>query len=92
MEGKDNLFETVAAILLRCFFLSLVLVYFWFGFYLLSGDLGHAIHSRFFACSRHDYDLLNYFGIAFTKIFAIVFFLIPYLSIKWVLRSGRLKN
>jgi hypothetical protein len=82
-EEKNIFIDTMAAVLLRCFLLSLILIYFWFAFYWLSGDTGYAIHTRFFGCSRHDYDILNYAGIAFTKICAILFFLIPYLAIKW---------
>jgi hypothetical protein len=86
-EEKKIIFDTVAAVLLRCFLLSLVLIYFWFAFYWLSGNTGYAIHKRFFSCSRHDYDILNYAGIAFFKICAILFFLIPYLATKWALQK-----
>jgi hypothetical protein len=92
IDEQNNLFETVEAILLRCFFLSLVLICIWFGFYLFSSNAGYAFHSIFFACNQHDYDAINYFGIAFAKISAILFFLIPYLSIKWALRTRRKVN
>lgn len=86
MEDQNNLWEKLSGILIRCFFLSLALLFFWFGFYVLGGDLGYTTHSKWFSLSRHDYDLLNYYGMAFVKICAILFFLFPHLSMRLVLR------
>jgi Family of unknown function (DUF6868) len=84
-DEQTNLLEKLSSILVRCFLLSLALLFFWFLFYVSGGSLGYSIHSRWFELSKHDYDLLNYFGMAFTKICAILFFLFPYLSIRLVL-------
>jgi len=54
---------------------------------LIGGSAGYSLHSQWFELSRHDYDVLNYFGIAFTKICAIIFFLFPYIAIRLVLRG-----
>jgi hypothetical protein len=88
-DEQNKLLETLAAIFIRSFFLSLGLIYLWFGFYLITGSSGYSIHSKWFNLNRYDYELVNYFGIAFTKISAILFFLVPYLSIKWVLRTKK---
>jgi len=42
--------------------------------------------------SRHDYDLMSYFGIAFIKIINILFFLFPYLSIRLLLRRNKMNR
>jgi hypothetical protein len=90
-DEYDILLERLAAVLIRCFFLSLLLLCCWFLFYLTGGTLGRALHSQWFGLSKHDFDLLNYFGVAFAKICAILFFLFPYISIRWVLRNRRKK-
>jgi len=85
-EGEQKkLLETISAVLLRCVILSLALLYSWFAFYLLSGNSGYIIHSGWFPLTPKDYVVVNYFGMAFMKILIVVFFLIPYLSIKWTL-------
>jgi hypothetical protein len=86
----DNLLDRLSGILIRCFFLSLALLLFWFLFYVLGGgDLSYRINSRWSALSRHDYDLLNYYAMAFVKMCAILFFFFPYLAIRLVVRKPR---
>jgi len=84
-DEQDNLLDRVADIFLWCFLLSFSLLLLWFVFYLLAGDWAYRIHAGWFELSRRDFTLLNYWGIAFTKICAIIFFLFPYISIKLVL-------
>ena len=86
-----QLLDTVAGILLRCFILSLLLLLFWFVFFLLAGDLGYWIHSHWFDLTRHDFDLINYYGMALVKALNIMLFLIPYAAIRLMLR-GRIEN
>jgi hypothetical protein len=87
-EIRDTL-NTVAAILLRCFILSLVLLLLWFIFFLLAGDLAYWIHSKWFDLTRHDFDLINYYGMALVKAMNVILFLIPYIAIRLVLRGKR---
>ncbi len=88
-DGQNDLLEKLSAVLIRCFFLSLALLFIWLIFYSIGGGAGCSLHSKWFELSKHDYDLLNYFGIAFTKICAIMFFLFPYISIRLVLRRKK---
>lgn len=88
-QEQINLLEKLSAILIRCFFLSLALLCIWFIFFAIGGGAGYNLHSQWFDLGRHDYDVLNYCGIAFTKICAIVFFLFPYISIRLVLRGRK---
>jgi hypothetical protein len=55
---------------------------------LLGGEQGYRIHSQWFDLSRRDYDLLSYYGMAFMKISAILFFLFPYVAVRLVLRKS----
>jgi len=86
-DEQNNFLHALAGIFLRCFFLSFVLLLLWFVFYLVAADWGYSIHSRWFELSRHDFDLMNYYGMALIKTGAILFFLFPYLSIKLLLRK-----
>ena len=89
-KGEVNdLLNRVAGVLIRCFFLSYALLILWFILYVLLGDLGYGTHAQWFVLNRHDYALINYYGMAFVKVCAIIFFLFPYFAIKLVLRKKR---
>jgi hypothetical protein len=49
--------------------------------YLRMADWIYSIHSRFFDISRYDFDIMNYYGMAFVKTFILLAFLIPYIAI-----------
>ncbi len=85
----DHLLGRIAGVFIRCFFLSFALLIVWFFFYVLLGDMGYKMHARLFELSRHDYALVNYCGMAFAKISATLFFLVPYFAIRVVLRKTR---
>jgi hypothetical protein len=92
-KEQDALLESLAAILIRCFFLSVALLLLWFFFYVLGGgEWSYSMNSPGSSLSRHDYDLLNYCAMAFVKMCAILFFLFPYLSIRLVLREKKKKR
>jgi len=57
--------DILTSILIRCFVIGVVFVMSWFIFFLLSGDAGYRIHAKLFQISKHEYDLLNYYGMAF---------------------------
>ena len=78
--------EIVSCILIRCFAIGVAFVTLWFIFFLLGGDLGYTIHAKWFQISRHEYDMLNYYGMAFVKGCNFLFFLFPYIAIRMVLR------
>ena len=59
--------EILSRILIRCFVLGAVFITLWFIFFLVGGELGYTMHAKWFQISRHEYDLLNYYGIAFVK-------------------------
>ena len=81
--------EVLSSILIRCFVISVVFITLWFIFFLLGGDAGHTIHAKLFQISRHEYDLLNYYGMAFVKVCNFLFFLFPYIAIRMVLRRKK---
>jgi hypothetical protein len=86
-ESKDvnELFDTLAKILLRCFVLGYLLLLLWFVVYVLAGDLG--IARNLFGLTPHEVDMINYCGMAVVKGAVLLFFLCPYIAIRWVLRK-----
>jgi hypothetical protein len=89
-DEQDNLLLRAADVFLWCFLLSYALLIFWLVIYLLAGDWIYGVNARWFEVSMHDFTLVNYWGMAFIKLCAIVFFLVPYLSIRIVLRKKRI--
>ena len=89
IDEQDNLLDRVAGIFFWCFLLCYALLLLWFVFYLFAGNWAYSIQAGWFELSKRDFALVNYWGIAFTKICAIIFFLFPYLSIKLVLRKKK---
>ena len=79
--------EMCSGILIRCFIIAVVFLLFWFCIFLVGGDFAFGIHAKIFEIDRHDFDLMNYYGMGFLKISAYLLFLIPYISIKLILRK-----
>lgn len=88
-EERINLMENLAGIFIRCFFLTFALLILWFVLFLAADDWGYCIQSYWFELNRYEYDLLNYYGMAFVKMCAFIFFLFPYIAIKLVLRKNK---
>jgi len=86
-DELNNLLEAVAGIHLRCFVLAVCLLLFSFVFYLLAADWAYSMHSRWFGITRLHFDLMYYCWMAFMKIVAFLFFLIPFIAIKLSLRK-----
>ena len=78
--------EALASVLGGAFIVNFVIVLLWFRLALFTPDWFYQLIEKWFAVSRHEFDLVNYAGIALMKLFNIVFFLSPYLSIKLLLR------
>jgi len=88
-DEQNNLLEAAAGVCLRCFVLAVCLLLFSFVFYLLAADWAYSIHSRWFELSRLHFDLMYYYVMAFMKIVSFLFFLIPYIAIKLILRKKK---
>lgn len=84
--------ESVATILGGAFLINVAIILLWFIIVLIGPDWMFCITSKWFSVSKHEFNLINYGGIAFYKVINIVFFLCPYLSIKFLLRKKKLNN
>ena len=79
--------EVIAKVLLLCWLFGFLLLLFWFGVYAVAGDQVLKIHGTWFDLTKHDFDLMNYYGMAFVKVCVFLFFLVPYIAIRLVLRK-----
>ncbi len=86
---RDVFLDALAKVLIRSFLIGAALLAWWFFFFLAGGEWAYRIHSRWFEITPRDFDLMNYYGMALLKISILTFFLIPYLSIRLILRSNQ---
>ena len=88
-ESKEthDLFDTLAKVLLRCFVLGYVFLLLWFGAYLLAGDFIYRINGPLFGLTQQEVNLMHFYGIVLVKCCVFLFFLIPYIAIRLVLRK-----
>jgi len=83
----QNHMDVIAAMLIRCFLGGMVLLMVWFAWFAIAGDWIYQVHSRWFQIPRQSFDAIHYAGMAVTKIAIIVFFLLPWIAIKLLLRK-----
>jgi hypothetical protein len=86
-DELNNLLEATAGVLLRCFLLSVLVLLIWFFFTVAAADWIYNIHSRWFQIDRSRFDVIWYCGMGIVKLIAFIFFLLPYISIKLVLKK-----
>ena len=79
----------VEGVLLRCFIYGFVLLLVWFVLFLAAGGWMYDFHSAMFDITKHDFDLMNYYGMTFLKILVFVAFLIPYIALRLTAQSQK---
>ena len=82
-------FDMLARVLLRCAVFGYLLLLLSFGVYVLAGDLIYRLNGNLFSLSKHELDLIVYGFIVLTKFVVLLFFLIPWLAIRLVLRKAQ---
>ena len=81
--------EFFAKILLRCTVFGFLLLLFWFGMYMLAGDVIYGLHGSMFGLSEHELNVIHYCGMGLVKLVVICCFLVPWVSIRLVLRKAK---
>ena len=72
-DDMKNVLDVTAKILIRCFFM-----------------IGRGeFRTLIFNITAHEFALATYCGIAFAKVCNIMFFLFPYIAIRWLLKVRR---
>jgi hypothetical protein len=85
----QELLDQVSGIFLRCFFFSFVVLLFWLCAYIFGADFIYRIHSGMIPLSRSSSDMFNYCGMGLVKLIAFMFFLFPYIAIRFAMRKKR---
>ncbi len=86
-ESTRDFLDLLAKILLRSWLFGSVLLVIWFGAALLIGDVIHKLHGPMFGITLHEFDVIFYSALGMLKLFVLVFFFIPWLSIRLVLKK-----
>ena len=84
-----NTLDIIAAILLRCFIITIVAVAFLWLLTFLMGDLIVRNNVFLLGLSRKEFDVLMLYFITLLKTLNAVFFLIPFLGIRLFLHGRR---
>ena len=87
-EQTRDFFDTLAKVLIRCWFLGTALLLFSFVIFMLTGEIIDDIHGRWFGLTPHELDLIIYCGLGLFKLFVFIFFLFPWIAIRLVLRKA----
>lgn len=77
--------DVVAKILLRCWIFGFLLLFIWFGLFMLAPSVIYNLHGRMFDLNPHELNIIHYSGMAFVKLVVLCFFLCPWLAIRLVL-------
>lgn len=74
----------VEGVLLRCVILGVVVLIIWFVFFLVAGDLVYDVHGSIFKeITVRQFQVIHYCGMGLLKLFIFVFFLVPYIALRW---------
>ena len=77
--------------LLRCVILGTVVLIIWFSFFVAADEVIYRVHGSFFGeISVRQFQVIHYCGMGLTKIFVFVFFLFPYVAMRWA--DGKQKS
>jgi hypothetical protein len=83
----------VEGVLLRCFIIGFVVLMIWFVFFLVAGGLIYDVHgSMFKEITDRQFEVIHYCGMGLTKLFIFVFFLVPYIALRWTGKDRKLSD
>lgn len=85
----NDLLDAVARVLSRCVVIGVLILLVAFGMVLVGDDLVYSIHGKWFDITRHEFQVIVYCTLALAKTCVAIFFLIPWLSIRLVLRKRK---
>ncbi|MBW3595723.1 MAG: hypothetical protein KY475_00445 [Planctomycetes bacterium] len=86
-ESTRDFFDTLSSVLFRCWTFGFVLLFIWLGA-LFSGAV-HNLHGPLMNLTGDELDVIHYCGVASLKLVVLVFFFIPWMSIKLALRKAK---
>jgi hypothetical protein len=84
--------KKLSGILIRAFWLGILLLAIWANLFILWSVRMYASNAQWFNLSYHEFELFMYGAMIFFKLCLILVFLLPWLAIKWVQHSKKVKN
>ncbi len=85
--AQSDTLNLIASLLIRCFWISVIIVLYWFVMLVAFDDFVYSMQSILFDVSREQFAQAGYWFIALSKIVVTFFFLVPYLAIKHRIRD-----
>ena len=73
----------VEGVLLRCFIIGFVVLIIWFVFFLVARGFIYDVHGSMFEITDRQFEVIHYCGMGLLKLFIFVFFLVPYIAMRW---------
>ena len=80
-------FDTLAKVLLRCAVFGYLLLLLTIGIYMLAGGELYRLNAGIVDLSKHEFDLIIYGCVVLIKLIVLLFFFIPWVAIRLVLRK-----
>ncbi len=87
-QNNTEFWDVLAGVLIRSFWIGAIFLALWFVFIATGSEWIYNFHSRIFPINSEMFYTLHYAGMMILKSAVCVFFLIPYIAIKWTL-AGR---
>ncbi len=88
-ENTIATLDTIADILLRCFIITVGAMLFTWAVSLALGDFIYSIYAQLIDITAKEFDLFFLYVMTFMKGLNVLFFLFPFIAIKWYLRGKR---
>ena len=86
-ENTIATLDAIADILFRCFIITVGAMLFTWAVSLVLGDLILVIFNHFIEINREEFDLFLLYVMTLMKGLNVLFFLFPFIAIKWYLRG-----
>ena len=88
LDSTRDFFDTLAKVLIRCWFFGTLLNLFSFVAVMLGREIIFDIHGKMWGLTPHELDLIFYCYVGLWKICSFSFFLFPWIAIRLVLRKA----
>ena len=86
-ENTIATLNAIADILLRCFTITVGAMLFTWVVSLMLGDFIYSVHNQLIEITRKEFGLFYLYVMTFMKGLNVLFFLFPFVAIKWYLRG-----
>jgi hypothetical protein len=88
-DSTRDFFDTLAKVLLRCWVIGFIVLMIWFGAVMLAGDFVYGVHGNMFDLTRPQLNSIHYCGMGLLKLVVAMFFFVPWIAIRLVLRKAK---